>query len=1290
MSASSLLARTGQPRSRGDSTAQAAESQDANVATELAPSPSGSEQPHAAAAAAAGAQEGPFGGAIGQMKRTSDRGSSRPHTPSTGLVSDSYLLNSSSSTIGRPELCGCGRRLCAANGASGPPVASWRECDKLSGCARVPHLFGDHLGPHLADLAERKMVNSRGGAVGELWAGHKLAHKSPAQLNEWQGQRGPAANCCQSSLASMDEDDYAVPNDERCCCLKRSQVELVQLIGEGQKGYVFLGKLQSRDGSKMLDVAIKTLKYETEHLIERLMSEASMMRSLEHPHIIKFIGMCPETPALIAMELAKFGEIKQYLKLNRHLIKCSQLVLFAFQISTALSYLESKNFVHRDVAARNVLVCSPNCVKLADFGLSRSLLTANGAHTQSSPLPGHSTSSSSSPDHTLAAKLAAKLTNKLEQASGHQDDQDQDQAQTYVAAPRVKLPVRWLAPESLVFRRFSSASDVWMFAVCVWELFHWGQQRPWPQLRNHQVLAAISAGQRLARPPACPARLYQLMLQCWSYAPVQRPKFREIKQSVWSIYLSERTREQLHLERLEREHQLLLMSASPQPRGAHLAGQLVGQMPTDQHDYYLPHQDEEEELKLARGRPREAASQWPAAEGQQEGRLEMSPAARARQVALQAAGRRFEGALGRRPRAHTDGPAAQEGAEVEAEGAPLNGQQLARRLQKQRSQGAIVLPSEQLRRRHAGESAAAAARGQHARLQQSRPETACSPPAGRPFGEAAARAAHNAWRLSQPLQRNKSMHDYLAPPERPSPYRGGRAAGARWLEKDEEEEEGGSPEEEEGRQDGSDDYSSAQSASYVQPDVGQLVGARDKLANNRQQRRPHHHWPSGGRLNGAGLQMGPQAAATQAQRPLQQQQRFVSISPALTQTSESGSARPPSSAYDGLAAAAAAPVQQAAPLALGQQLARLAPYQRQPLAGHHQPGWLQRHSDEQEVAGPRLADHNEQHRHHHNGRLGSRDTPSSGTPALMGVRDSRASDARAPTSPSSLSPRPSSALGPAAHQGAWLGQRVGAAPGHEPERLAAEAASLVGPPLLRAATGRVQPQQATHELGQVLQALRLTPMKARLRSPPAQSVRVLAPSQRQQSPSSEQPRGDEDNLKALRMSQNGPNNRNYNNNNNSHQNATNGQQFAQKASQNATLNATLNAPSKTSESSLEQQVQLHRRLLGRIRAPTSAEGEPVLGARAKPTGGPPTDSGLEASEPDGSGQEGAGRGARRRGDQRLAWQRSVETVEQSLQLLNSVISGPQFSAAISGEPPAAKQRQQQARPAHERRVLGER
>ena len=63
--------------------------------------------------------------------------------------------------------------------------------------------------------------------------------------------------------------------------------------------------------------------------------------------------------------------MRAYLMTNRSKLRLDVLIMYAYQLSTALSYLESKKFVHRDIAARNVLVSSEDSVKLADFGLSR-------------------------------------------------------------------------------------------------------------------------------------------------------------------------------------------------------------------------------------------------------------------------------------------------------------------------------------------------------------------------------------------------------------------------------------------------------------------------------------------------------------------------------------------------------------------------------------------------------------------------------------------------------------------------------------------------------------------------------------------------------------------------------------------------------------------------------------------------------------------------------------------------------------------------------------------------------
>ncbi|XP_041333562.1 protein-tyrosine kinase 2-beta-like, partial [Pyrgilauda ruficollis] len=210
------------------------------------------------------------------------------------------------------------------------------------------------------------------------------------------------------------------------------------------------------------------------------------MKKLDHPHIVKLIGIAEEEPTWIIMELYPYGELGQYLEQNRLGLAVPTLVLYALQVSKALAYLEAINCVHRDIAVRNILVASPECVKLGDFGLSRYI-----------------------------------------------EDEE------YYKASVTRLPIKWMSPESINFRRFTTASDVWMFAVCMWEILSYGKQ-PFFWLENKDVIGVLEKGDRLPKPDLCPPMLYTLMTRCWDYDPGERPKFQELVCSLSDIYLMEK------------------------------------------------------------------------------------------------------------------------------------------------------------------------------------------------------------------------------------------------------------------------------------------------------------------------------------------------------------------------------------------------------------------------------------------------------------------------------------------------------------------------------------------------------------------------------------------------------------------------------------------------------------------------------------------------------------------------------------------------------------------------------
>ncbi|XP_040287584.1 focal adhesion kinase 1 isoform X3 [Bufo bufo] len=297
-----------------------------------------------------------------------------------------------------------------------------------------------------------------------------------------------------------EEDTYTMPSTGDYE-IQRDRIELGRCIGEGQFGDVHQGVFMSPENPAM-SVAIKTCKNCTSDSVrEKFLQEALTMRQFDHPHIVKLIGVITENPVWIIMELCTLGELRSFLQVRKYNLDLASLILYAYQLSTALAYLESKRFVHRDIAARNVLVLSSDCVKLGDFGLSR-----------------------------------------------YMEDS------TYYKASKGKLPIKWMAPESINFRRFTSASDVWMFGVCMWEILMYGV-KPFQGVKNNDVIGRIENGERLPMPPNCPPTLYSLMTKCWAYDPSRRPRFTELKTQLSTILEEEKLQQEERM-RMESRRQV--------------------------------------------------------------------------------------------------------------------------------------------------------------------------------------------------------------------------------------------------------------------------------------------------------------------------------------------------------------------------------------------------------------------------------------------------------------------------------------------------------------------------------------------------------------------------------------------------------------------------------------------------------------------------------------------------------------------------------------------------------------
>lgn len=84
------------------------------------------------------------------------------------------------------------------------------------------------------------------------------------------------------------------------------------------------------------------------------------------------------------------------------------------------------------------------------------------------------------------------------------------------------LPIRWMPPESIMYRKFTVESDIWSFGVVLWEIFTYGKQ-PWYEYANHEVIQKVTEGKLLVQPENCPDNIYDVMLSCWKSPPERMP-----------------------------------------------------------------------------------------------------------------------------------------------------------------------------------------------------------------------------------------------------------------------------------------------------------------------------------------------------------------------------------------------------------------------------------------------------------------------------------------------------------------------------------------------------------------------------------------------------------------------------------------------------------------------------------------------------------------------------------------------------------------------------------------------
>ena len=307
-----------------------------------------------------------------------------------------------------------------------------------------------------------------------------------------------ARNLC--PFSSIYDDPLPLKRSEAPNYVKPSDIREIKVLGNGQFGEVYLAEVTGLpadlfDGvdpsrGQPLHVAVKKLRGDsTDGTQKAFEKEIKFMTRLKHKHVIRLLGICtdPSNP-FIVIEYCRNGDLNQYLKSltlvtgtlppSKGQVTTLGLLSQCTQIASGMEYLSSLNFIHRDLATRNILVGEWNKVKIADFGMSQNLYDSDYYRVR-----GHAI-----------------------------------------------VPIRWMATECF-YGKFSVKSDVWAFGVVVWEIFTMCSQRPYEEMTDPELIqdAKYADGRKLLQQTEhCPDQVYQVLLHCWKSAPNERWTFTKL------------------------------------------------------------------------------------------------------------------------------------------------------------------------------------------------------------------------------------------------------------------------------------------------------------------------------------------------------------------------------------------------------------------------------------------------------------------------------------------------------------------------------------------------------------------------------------------------------------------------------------------------------------------------------------------------------------------------------------------------------------------------------------------
>ncbi|KAJ8359104.1 hypothetical protein SKAU_G00156290 [Synaphobranchus kaupii] len=276
------------------------------------------------------------------------------------------------------------------------------------------------------------------------------------------------------SLEPLDAGEKGVKGHTRI--LGAPELRKVKLLGSGVFGTVHKGVWLPEGDLVKIPVAIKTIQDRSgRQTFTEVTDHMLAMGSLDSPYVVRLLGVCPGACLQLVTPLSTQGSLLEHIRQHQDSLDPQRLLNWCVQIAKGMFYLEEHHMVHRNLSARNILLKSDYIVQVSDYGIADLLYPDDKKYFYS----------------------------------------------------EVKAPIKWMALESILFRRYTHQSDVWSYGVTVWEMMSFGAE-PYATTRPQEVPDLLEKGERLSQPHICTIDVYMVMVKCWMIDENVRPTFKEL------------------------------------------------------------------------------------------------------------------------------------------------------------------------------------------------------------------------------------------------------------------------------------------------------------------------------------------------------------------------------------------------------------------------------------------------------------------------------------------------------------------------------------------------------------------------------------------------------------------------------------------------------------------------------------------------------------------------------------------------------------------------------------------